>query len=258
MQTPKKPGFTLIEMLVVLAVLSIIAALLFPVFARARERARQATCASNLRQIGMAAMQYIGDNDGRLFNVTPYADDFGSVTHWSHCTHQTPGSEEVRVDTGCGPLGPFLKSAAVWRCPSASGLKAATYYDQVPPAYGLNWAYSRMEHDQERPVALAQAEAPAETIFAADSAVYNTVYSSSAPSWSAYVYLPSEHASSVHGRHSGMVNVLWLDGHVTARRPVAPDAARRSLNIGDILKGPYTGHAKTDDYYYALVKPKER
>src|SRR6266496_3296806 len=56
-------GFTLIELLVVIAIIAIIAAILFPVFAQAREKARQAACMSNLRQIGLAFAQYVQDYD---------------------------------------------------------------------------------------------------------------------------------------------------------------------------------------------------
>ncbi|MBM3460152.1 MAG: prepilin-type N-terminal cleavage/methylation domain-containing protein, partial [Armatimonadetes bacterium] len=56
-------AFTLIELLVVIAVIAILAAILFPVFGAAREKARQAVCASNLRQVGMAFQLYVGDYD---------------------------------------------------------------------------------------------------------------------------------------------------------------------------------------------------
>ncbi|MCX7597678.1 MAG: DUF1559 domain-containing protein, partial [Armatimonadetes bacterium] len=61
-----KKGFTLIELLVVIAIIAILAAILFPVFARAREKARQASCTSNLKQIAMAHLMYAQDYDEML------------------------------------------------------------------------------------------------------------------------------------------------------------------------------------------------
>src|ERR1041385_5074124 len=58
-------GFTLIELLVVIAIIAILAAILFPVFAQVREKARQTTCSSNLKQIGTAFAMYVQDYDGR-------------------------------------------------------------------------------------------------------------------------------------------------------------------------------------------------
>lgn len=254
MDTSRKPGFTLIELLIVLAILSILVALLYPVFARAREKANQATCVSNLRQIGLAAMQYGGDNDGLMFHTLSHAADDGVVTYWSFCWDSLvlPG---VTVDASCGPLAPFLRSAAVWNCPAASSVQAASYFNPVPPPYGLNIAYVRAEIAQGHPVSFAQVESPAETIFATDSATDNSL-SPGIPSWSEYVYLPSDHAPAVHGRHSGMANIVWLDGHISARKPISPDALHQSLCIGDILKALYMGSAATDDYYYELVKPQ--
>ena len=62
----KRRGFTLIELLVVIAIIAILAAILFPVFARAREKARQTSCLSNLKQVGLASNMYLQDYDERL------------------------------------------------------------------------------------------------------------------------------------------------------------------------------------------------
>lgn len=76
-----KPGFTLIELLVVIAIIAVLAAILFPVFAKAREKAKQATCVSNLKQIGLAIIQYCGDYDG-----------YGPTLTWNAGDVDFPGS----------------------------------------------------------------------------------------------------------------------------------------------------------------------
>src|SRR6186997_1566649 len=66
MSENRRRGFTLIELLVVIAIIAILAAILFPVFAQAREKARQAACMSNTKQIGIALMMYTQDFDELL------------------------------------------------------------------------------------------------------------------------------------------------------------------------------------------------
>ncbi|MEN6404264.1 MAG: prepilin-type N-terminal cleavage/methylation domain-containing protein, partial [Armatimonadia bacterium] len=61
-----KRGFTLIELLVVIAIIAILAAILFPVFAKAREKARQTSCLNNCKQLGTAIVQYCQDYDERM------------------------------------------------------------------------------------------------------------------------------------------------------------------------------------------------
>ena len=66
MKVTRKRGFTLIELLVVIAIIAILAAILFPVFAKAREKARTASCQSNLKQLALGAMMYAQDYDERV------------------------------------------------------------------------------------------------------------------------------------------------------------------------------------------------
>jgi prepilin-type N-terminal cleavage/methylation domain-containing protein/prepilin-type processing-associated H-X9-DG protein len=99
-----RSGFTLIELLVVIAIIAILAAILFPVFAKAREKARQITCASNLKQLGLAFLQYQQDNDET--NPT------GSLWHASLPAGQGQG--------WAGQIYPYVKSAGVFACPDDS------------------------------------------------------------------------------------------------------------------------------------------
>ncbi len=89
----KKKGFTLIELLVVIAIIAILAAILFPVFAQAREKARQTSCLSNEKQIGLAYIQYTQDND----EYYPSTVNYGSS--WVHEVY------------------PYVKSTGVFTCP---------------------------------------------------------------------------------------------------------------------------------------------
>lgn len=84
-------GFTLIELLVVIAIIAILAAILFPVFARAREKARQTSCLSNMRQIGMAIEQYKMDYAGRY----PWSGYTGTSVGWYDFVEAYIGNREA-------------------------------------------------------------------------------------------------------------------------------------------------------------------
>ncbi len=247
----------MIELLVVLAILGILAAVLFPVFAHVREKARQTTCASNLHQIGLATMQYVGDNDETMFPKA-YDDDAGGRVDWSY--YVTPGPHKT-IDKSRGLLGAYLKSDAVWVCPSADLKQVGTNKPSSYPTYGLN---SVLHGNRLHPASsLPQVEIPSETILAADSGRPNP---GSGVTVADYILPTSRHNPFVCGRHSGLAEVLWLDGHVNARKPATAYqdnyysnvATQLQDHLGNILKGPYTGNAQTDDYYYELVKPTGR
>ena len=98
-----RKGFTLIELLVVIAIIAILAAILFPVFARAREKARQASCTSNLKQIGLGFLMYVQDYDGRLPDCLMGRD----TGNWS-----------IMVPWYWAIM-PYVKSTDIFVCPSA-------------------------------------------------------------------------------------------------------------------------------------------
>ncbi len=97
----KRSGFTLIELLVVIAIIAILAAILFPVFAQAREKARQASCQSNLKQIGLAEIQYVQDYDEQ------YSGSYNG---------NAPGGRVYYPEL----LYPYTKSAQIYACPDSS------------------------------------------------------------------------------------------------------------------------------------------
>jgi prepilin-type N-terminal cleavage/methylation domain-containing protein/prepilin-type processing-associated H-X9-DG protein len=132
----KKLGFTLIELLVVIAIIAILAAILFPVFATAREKARQASCESNEKQLVLAFVQYASDYDNSYPSGT-YQIDPGS---------QGGPSDPGPQNTGLGWAGqiyPYVKSVGVYHCPDdttnpATQTANGVTYNLNPVSYGYN------------------------------------------------------------------------------------------------------------------------
>ena len=108
-----KRAFTLIEILVVIAIIAILAAILFPVFARAREGGRRASCQSNLKQIGLGVAQYVGDYD----ETYPLLEDSGAGGLFLTGTPTTLSNKQTWIDR----VFPYIKSRQVFHCPSIGG-----------------------------------------------------------------------------------------------------------------------------------------
>ncbi len=148
-------AFTLIELLVVIAIISILAAILFPVFAQARERARQAACISNLKQIGTAFAIYCQDYDERLPDRRDLKSSLpGGFRPWTSWPPFDPRSGWAAV-----ALHPYTKNDQIWSCPSIAGTSlgqaiqtAQPIYAGANPPLALYWMW-RFDH-QTDPVIL--------------------------------------------------------------------------------------------------------
>jgi len=198
-----KRGFTLIELLVVIAIIAVLAAILFPVFSKVREKARQTTCASNEKQIGLGIMQYDEDYDetlpGRDYNSGPT----GNIVSWRTM------------------ILPYLKSTDVFKCPSNPYNK---YTDQNID--GLYISYSVNANNSNgvggpfgdvtpNGVKLASIPAPSQLI----GMVESTVAYDNLDVTNSIVF--ASNSQNLFAGHTGFSNFLFMDGHVKAYRPLS-------------------------------------
>lgn len=239
-------AFTLIELLVVIAIIAILAAILFPVFAQAREKARQASCISNLKQVGLGMLMYIQDYDEMMvpYAVSDPRDPRSTVYWWHGASIRAQGTPFI-YDPRQGLIQPYLRNYEIQDCPSARGLpgNTAMVNGNLWPDYATN-SLLFVDVTRDPAISYASLERPAETMFLCDAV--NAFRPPSLLS-SPFIWPPSwARAASqfhfperFHGRHNGMGVVLWGDGHAKAMRPSfrvrgasADSDWRRSQNIG--------------------------
>jgi prepilin-type processing-associated H-X9-DG protein len=149
----RKPAFTLIDLLVVIAVIALLAALLFPVLAGARKKGRQATCVSNLKQIGLAATLYMQDYDEHYpLGHSPASDPLTRADHNDYEMHF--------IDL----LRPYIKNRrneGVWRCPEDPSSRFDEDHE-FRVSYSINAWF-------EYGTSLAQVAAPAHKVYVLES-----------------------------------------------------------------------------------------
>jgi len=203
---------------VVIAIVAILAALLLPALSRSRASAWRADCASNLRQLGLAAELYWDDNKGSCFRWS-YGPTNGGWTYWLGWIG--PGPEGQRpLDLSVGVLYPYLQGSNVRLCPSLNYALAQFKLktDQASCGYGYNLSLSSSQLN------VSQIKQPAGLALFADAAQINDFQapaSHSNPMIEEWYYLDVQTNSSSrayypngHFRHGQKANVVFCDGHV--------------------------------------------
>jgi prepilin-type N-terminal cleavage/methylation domain-containing protein/prepilin-type processing-associated H-X9-DG protein len=259
-------GFTLIELLVVIAVISIIVAILLPTMAQAREKARQATCLSNLHQIGLAWQLYCQDSD-EINVLNCYATSTNLYYTWFGMIDLNTG----KINTQAGLLTPYTTGNHVLlNCPSASLQPGIGSDPAAAFGYGVNEyiypnQFTSSDPIQEaQAVSLASESAPAQTMLMTDTAIFisPTLYSQFSN------YAPGDQAfgvPTVHALHQERTDVLWCDGHVKSMSPAymtTPDllgdstATLESYKLGYLVEpNCVVGNSTCQDDLYNIVKP---
>ncbi len=208
-------GFTLIELLVVIAIIAILAAILFPVFARAREKARQSNCLSNVKQIMTAIKMYIQDYDGTFPAVR-----VGAPAGWTAPNGDT--ATPAWVPWFCS-VTPYMKNTQIMNCPSVStAWDGGASFNDI--SYGYNeymaaW-YDKFSGGYRYPIRDDQLQFPSETMCIVDKGDTGTYYIDTTVT---YVWsrpgIPSDSGAEdgrndiALERHNEGANCGFCDGH---------------------------------------------
>ncbi|MEN6548551.1 MAG: DUF1559 domain-containing protein [Armatimonadia bacterium] len=188
-------GFTLIELLVVIAIIAILAAILFPVFAKAREKARQSSCLSNLKQLGIACLSYAQD----------YDECFPKYYHFPVAGHNDGISSGGICDYS--GLVPYIKNTQIFACPSVKPTPTYGYGDGV--VITTMYLLSHYIHLDGPPSynSLGAITAPSQTVLMTEYTGYHGAffgYAAPGANWP-LTHMPFSHNDGV--------NIVFTDGH---------------------------------------------
>lgn len=231
-------AFTLVELLVVMAIVAVLAALLMPALSRAKASARQVKCASNLRQLALAAQLYWDENENLAFRYRGAATNGGDIWWFGWLERWTVANEGERAfDPQAGALYPYLGGRGVELCPSFDYGFAAFKLK----ASGASFGYGYNRHLSA--LNLARVARPAGTILLADAAQVNDFQAPAAldrPMLEEFFYVSTNAAeATAHFRHRDRANAVYLDGHVDREPPLdgSVDARLPEVAVGRLRPG---------------------
>jgi prepilin-type N-terminal cleavage/methylation domain-containing protein/prepilin-type processing-associated H-X9-DG protein len=220
-------AFTLVELLVVLAVITLLAALLVPALVKSKTSSQRVQCASSLHQFGLAAQMYLDDNGGDFF---PYQGDStnGGIVYWFGWLQN--GAESQRAfDITQGALYSYIQGRGIEICPSLNYSSPHFKLKATGAAYG--YGYDLNLTPIGPPVNVARLVSTAGTALLADAAQVNTFEAPASPSnpmLEEFYYVSTNLTeATAHFRHQQNANVLYCDSHVDREQPVSGSIDQR-------------------------------
>jgi len=217
-----RAAFTLVELLVVLAIIAILAAILLPALARGKDSARRAQCTGNLHQFGIATQMYWDDHNGDCFRYVFGTTNFGQI-YWFGWLG--PGAEGQRpFDVTRGALYPYFQGRGVEVCPSLNYSMAQFKLKATGAAYGYGYNLYLSASQSQPPVKVTQIRRAADLTLMADAAQVNTFEAPASPSHpmlEEFYYVDNtSRPPNAHFRHAQKANVVFCDAHVGTETPV--------------------------------------